>query len=95
MNISHIAKFVKVKARAANSPVFGCVVEVRRERSENLRRNQKGGASSEERLSTFNTRETKPGVDQSSPSQLCGIGSLFTYSLCSFIYRLVFSHRIT
>ena len=64
-NISHIAEFVKVKARAANNPVFGCVVDVVRDRSENQRRKPKGGASSEERLSTFNTRETKPGVGQS------------------------------
>ena len=36
-NISHIAKFVKVKTRAANSPVFGCVVDVGHDRSENQR----------------------------------------------------------
>ena len=64
-NISHIAEFVKVKARAANHPVFGCVVDVAYDRSENQRRKPKGGASSEERLSTFNTRQTKPGVGQS------------------------------
>ena len=64
-NISHIAEFVKVKERAANNPVFGCVVDVAHDRSENQRRKPKGGASSEERLSTFNTRETKPGVGQS------------------------------
>ena len=66
-NISHIAEFVKVKARAANNPVFGCVVDVARDRSDNLRRKPKGGAPSEERLNTFNTRETKPGVGQSLP----------------------------
>ena len=67
-NISHIAEFVKVKARAANNPVFGCVVDVGRDRSENPSRNQKRGASSAERLSTFNTRETKSGVESSLPS---------------------------
>ena len=68
MNISHIAEFVKVKARAANNPVFGCVVDVARDRSENSTRNPKGGASSVERLSTFNTRETKSGVESTLPS---------------------------
>ena len=65
-NISHIAEFVKVKARAANNPVFGRVVDVARDRSENSTRNPKGGASSVERLSTFNTRET--GVESTLPS---------------------------
>ena len=36
-NISHIAKFVKVKARAGNNPVFGCVVDVEHDRSDNQR----------------------------------------------------------
>ena len=49
-NISHIAEFFKVKARAANNPVFGCVVDVVRDKSENSTRNPKGGASSVERL---------------------------------------------
>ncbi|PFX17886.1 hypothetical protein AWC38_SpisGene17772 [Stylophora pistillata] len=40
-NISHIAEFVKVKARVANNPVFGCVVDIARDRSENERRNPK------------------------------------------------------
>ena len=69
-NISHIAKFVKVKARAANNPVFGCVVDVARDRLENQRRKPKAksGGSFEERVSTLNTQETKPGVRQSLPS---------------------------
>ena len=45
--------------------MFGCVVDVAHDRSENQKRKPKGGASSEEHLSTFNTRETKPGVGQS------------------------------
>ena len=65
-NIGHIAEFVKVKARAANNPVFGCVVDVARDRPENPRRNSRGGTSSEERLSKFNTRET--GAKPSLPS---------------------------
>ena len=65
-NITHIAQFVKVKARAANNPVFGCVVDVARDRPENPRRNSKGDTSSEKRLSTFNTRET--GAKPSLPS---------------------------
>ena len=67
-NISHIAEFVKVKARAANNPVFGCVVDVARDRSENPTRNPKRGGSSEERLSTFNTRETNSRVEPTLPS---------------------------
>ena len=62
-NISHIAEFVKVKARAANNPVFGCVVDVARDRSENPTRNPKRGVPPVERLSTFNTRETNSGVE--------------------------------
>ena len=41
------------------------MVDVAHDRSENQKRKPKGGASSEEHLSTFNTRETKPGVGQS------------------------------
>ena len=52
MNISHITEFAKVKARAANNPVFGCMVDVARDR---IRGKNQSGASSEERLSTFNT----------------------------------------
>ncbi|XP_068720606.1 uncharacterized protein [Montipora capricornis] len=37
-NISPIAEFVKVKARAANNPVFGCLMDTERERTDNLRR---------------------------------------------------------
>ena len=55
-NISHIAEFVKVKARAVNNPVFGCMVDVARDRSENSTGNPKGGASSVERLSSPSTR---------------------------------------
>ncbi|XP_068731204.1 uncharacterized protein [Montipora capricornis] len=40
-NISHIAEFVKVKARAANNPVFGCLMDSEREITDNLRRRPK------------------------------------------------------
>ena len=74
-NISHIAEFVKVKARSANNPVFGCVVDVARDRPETPRRNSRGGTSSKERLSTFNTRETgaKPSLPSSkfTPTLTC------------------------
>ena len=40
-NISHIAEFIKVKARAANNPVFGCLMDTERERTDNLRRRLK------------------------------------------------------
>ena len=40
-NTSHIADFVKVKARAANNPVFGCLVDVVCNRPENQRHKSK------------------------------------------------------
>jgi len=69
-NISHIAEFVKVKARAANNPVFGCVVDVARDRPNNQRfkSKNKGRTLPDEHGNTFNTQETKPGEGQSSPS---------------------------
>ncbi|XP_078372656.1 uncharacterized protein LOC144656297 [Oculina patagonica] len=71
-NISHIAEFVKVKARAANNPVFGCVVDVasQSERSENQRRKPKFKSPTlpDERASTFNTQETESSDRHSLPS---------------------------
>ena len=71
-NISHIAEFVKVKARAANNPVFGCVVDVsnQSERLENQRRKPKFKSPTlpEERARTFNTQETETGDRHSLPS---------------------------
>ena len=60
-NISHIADFVKVKTRAANNPVFGCLVDVVRDRPENQRRKSKpkGPTFPDERVNTFNTQETE------------------------------------
>ena len=37
-NISRIAEFVKIKATAANNPVFGCVIDVARDRLDSQRR---------------------------------------------------------
>ena len=71
-NISHIAEFVKVKARSANNPVFGCVVDAasQSERSENQRRKPKfkGPTLPDERAWTFNTQETEIGDRHSLPS---------------------------
>lgn len=71
-NISHIAEFVKVKARAANNPVFGCVVDVENqsERWENQRRKPKFKSPTlpDERARTFNTQETETGDRHSLPS---------------------------
>ena len=71
-NISHIAEFVKVKARAANNPVFGCVVDVanQSERSENQRRKPKFKSPTlpDERARTFNTQETETGDRHSLPA---------------------------
>ena len=66
-NISHIAEFVKVKARAANNPVFGCVVDVARGKPDDQRRTSKakGAASPNERVTTLNTQETDPRGRQS------------------------------
>ncbi|XP_074608716.1 uncharacterized protein LOC141863136 [Acropora palmata] len=60
-NISHIAEFVKVKARAANNPVFGCLMDTERERTDNLRRRPKTRKPlfPNERGTAFNTRETE------------------------------------
>ena len=66
-NISHIAEFVKVKARAANNPVFGCVVDVARGKPDDQKRTSKarGAASPNERVTTLNTQETNPRGRQS------------------------------
>ena len=59
-NISHIADFVKVKARAANKPVFGSVDDVTRDRAEISRRrsSSRTRTSSFERVTTLNTHAT-------------------------------------
>ena len=59
-NISHIADFVKVKASAANNPVFGSVVDVTRDRAEISRRrpSSKTRTSSFERVTTLSTHAT-------------------------------------
>ena len=66
-NISHIAEFVKVKATAANNPVFGCVVDVARGKPDDQRRTSKakGTASPNERVTTRNTQEADPRGRQS------------------------------
>ena len=68
-NISHIAEFVKIKARAANNPVFGCVVDVARDRSDSQRRKPKPKRATlpEERGNAFSTQETNFREGQSSP----------------------------
>ncbi|XP_068759642.1 uncharacterized protein [Montipora capricornis] len=60
-NISHIAEFVKVKARATNNPVFGCLMDTERERTDNLRRRPKTRKPlfPNERGTAFNTRESE------------------------------------
>ena len=56
-NISHIADFVKVKARTVNNPVFGSVVDVTRDRAEisRCRPSSKTRTSSFERVTTLST----------------------------------------
>ena len=58
-NISHIAEFVKIKARAANNPVFGCVIDDARGRSDSQRRkpNPKRATLPDERGNAFSTQE--------------------------------------
>ena len=60
-NISHIAEFVKVKARAANNPVFGCLMDTERDRTDNLRRRPKTRKPlfPSEWGTAFNARETE------------------------------------
>ena len=59
-NISHIAEFVKVKAKAANNPECGSVVDVTRDRAENSRRrpSSKTRTSSFELVTTLSTHAT-------------------------------------
>ena len=58
-NISHIAEFVKIKARAANNPVFGCVIDDARGRSDSQRRKPKPKRATlpDERGNAFSTQE--------------------------------------
>ncbi|XP_015760090.1 PREDICTED: uncharacterized protein LOC107339334 [Acropora digitifera] len=60
-NISHIAEFVKVKARAANNLEFGCLMDTERERTDNLKRTPRTSKPlfPNERGTAFNTRETE------------------------------------
>ena len=60
-NLSHIAEFVKVKACAANNPVFGCLMDTECERTDNLRPRPKTRKPlfPNERGTTCNTRETE------------------------------------
>ena len=60
-NISHIAEFMKVKARAANNPVFGCLMDTERERTDNMRQRPKTRKPffPNKRGTASNTRETE------------------------------------
>ena len=60
-NISHIAEFVKVKAHTANNPVFGCLIDTERKRTDKLRRRPKTRKPlfPNEQGTAFNTRETE------------------------------------
>ena len=66
-NISHIAEFVKIKARAANNPVFGCVIDVARDRSDSQRHKPKPkrGTLPDERGNAFSTQEINSREGQS------------------------------
>ena len=68
-NISHIAEFVKIKARAANNPVFGCVMNVARDRSDSQRHKPKPKKSTlpDERGNAFSTQEINSREGQSLP----------------------------
>ena len=68
-NISQIAEFVKIKARAANNPVFGCVINVARDRSDSQRRKPKPKRATlpDERGNAFITQEIDSREGQSSP----------------------------
>ena len=68
-NISHIAEFVKIKARAANNPVFGCVIDVARDRSDSQRHKPKPKRATlpDERGNAFSTQEINSREGQSLP----------------------------
>ena len=68
-NISQIAEFVKIKARAANNPVFGCVIDVARDRLDSQRRKArpKRATLSDERGNAFSTQEIDSREGKSSP----------------------------
>ena len=66
---TNIAEFVNIKARAANNPVFGCVIDVARDRSDSQRRKPKPERAtlSDERGNAFSTQEIDSREGQSSP----------------------------
>ena len=68
-NISHIEEFVKIKERASNNPVFGCVIDVARDRSDSQRRKPKPKRATlpDERGNAFSIQEIDSGEGQSSP----------------------------
>ena len=68
-NISHIAEFVKIKARAANNPVFGCVIDVARDRSDSQRHKPKPKRATlpDERGNAFSAQEINSREGQSLP----------------------------
>ena len=68
-NISHIAEFVKIKARAANNPVFGCVIDVTRDRLDSRRRKPKPKRVTllDECDNVFSTQEINSREGQSLP----------------------------
>ena len=68
-NISRIAEFVKIKATAANNPVFGCVIDVARDRLDSQRRKPKSKRATlpDERSNAFSTQEIDSREGQSLP----------------------------
>ena len=57
-NIGHIADFVKVKARAANNPVFGSIIDVICDRAEHSAHRTSSGPSPFKRVTTLSTQVT-------------------------------------
>ena len=70
MNISHIVEFIKVKARAANNPVFGSEIGTAHDRmgDSSCRSKAKGGPSPIEHATTFTTQVTNHSRKDNSSS---------------------------
>ena len=77
-----------MKARAANSPVFGSVIDAARERSGDSRRRSKpkGGPSPVERVTTLSTQVTNPSRKESAPSASRNEKHTVRYGICPACY---------
>ena len=73
-----------MKARAANNPVFGSVIDAARERSDDSRRRSKpkGGPSHVKCVTTLSTQVTNPSRKESAPSTSRDEKHTVRYGIC-------------